>query len=401
MKIRENVLISELTTMQIGGPARYVAEIETPQDIDTICRFAETHLFPTFFIGGGANTIGHDEGFSGILIKNVMQGIKDENGLLTIMGGETWDKVVEYACSKGYTGIEALSKIPGSAGAAPVQNIGAYGQDISAVFKSAEVYDTTTKSYKELTASDMKFSYRKSILNTTARGRYFVLWITLQLKPGQMSRPFYNSIESYIDEHHPTDFTPQGIRDIVSVIRADKLPDPAEKPSSGSFFKNIYLDWQEAEKAEERHYPVHRGRDGNKINSGWLIEQAGFKGQLLFGMRVCPTAALVLINESAYRYENLAKARNHIASKVYDMFGYQLEQEPVEIIDPKKNYQAPGSTQFYDRPGSQPISPISLATPANSTAFPTIESNFRNMTKQEEDPDALPFLKRPEGPKND
>ncbi|MBR2802983.1 UDP-N-acetylmuramate dehydrogenase [Candidatus Saccharibacteria bacterium] len=348
MKIRENILIAELTTMQIGGPARYVAEVETLQDIDTIYRFAETNLFPTFFLGGGANTIGHDDGFSGVIIINAMRGIKDEDGLLTIMGGEPWDNVVEYACSKGYTGIEALSKIPGNAAAAPVQNIGAYGQDISQVFVSAEVYDTTTKSFKTLQKSDLNFGYRKSILNSTARGRYFVLSITLRLSKGQMSRPFYNSIEAYIEENHSTDFSPQDIREIVSTIRAAKLPDPAEQPSSGSFFKNVYLDWQEAEKAEEKHYPVHRGHDGNKINSGWLIEQAGFKGQILYGMRVCPTAALVLINESAYSYENLAKARNQIASKVYDMFGYQLEQEPVEIINPKKNYQAPGATPFYD-----------------------------------------------------
>ena len=147
-----------------------------------------------------------------------------------------------------------------------------------------------------------------------------------------MPRPFYNSIEKYISEQGLTDFSPTGIRKIVSAIRADKLPDPREKASSGSFFKNVYLTDEEAEKAESKGYPVHRGKDGNKINSGWLIEKCGFSGQLLHGMRVNPKASLVLINESAGSYANLAKARSEIIGAVYDKFGYWLEQEPMEIV---------------------------------------------------------------------
>lgn len=147
-----------------------------------------------------------------------------------------------------------------------------------------------------------------------------------------MPRPFYNSIERYITENNLTDFSPKGIREIVSKIRADKLPDPKEKASAGSFFKNIYLTNEQAEAAENKGYPVHRGKDGNKINSGWLIEQAGLKGQLLYGFRVSDKAALVLINESAKSYEDLKKARSEIIGKVYDKFGYWLEQEPVEIV---------------------------------------------------------------------
>ena len=136
---------------------------------------------------------------------------------------------------------------------------------------------------------------------------------------------------AYIAEHNITDFSPQSIRSIVSAIRADKLPDPLEIASAGSFFKNIYLSREEAEKAEEKGYPVHHGQDGHKINSGWLIEQAGFKGQLLHGIRVNEKACLVLINESATSYQDLKKARDEIASTVYDKFGYWLKQEPEEL----------------------------------------------------------------------
>lgn len=336
MRINENILISSLTTMRLGGPARYVIEVEAPEDIPNAYNFAASNQLPTFVLGYGANTLGHDEGYNGVIIISRMNGIKEEeteNGTkLTIMSGEYWDNVVDYACKKGLTGIEALSKIPGLTGAAPVQNIGAYGQEIADTLESIEVYDTTSGSFRTLSHDDLGFSYRKSILNTTEKNRYFVISITLLLKKGQMPRPFYRSVEKYISDHNITDFSPQSIRDIVSAIRKDKLPDPMEKASAGSFFKNIYIADEEVDNAESKGYPVYRGKDGNKINSGWFIEHAGFSGELLHGIRVSDKASLVLINESAKSYEDLAKARNEIINKVYDLYGYWLEQEPVEIV---------------------------------------------------------------------
>ena len=331
MRINENILISSLTTMRLGGPAKYVLEIEQPSDIPKAYKFAHERDLPIFVLGYGANTIGHDEGFDGVIIINRMTGITKSGNKFKIMAGEYWDNVVAYACERGLTGIEALSKIPGLAGAAPVQNIGAYGQEVATTLVEIEVFDSVTNSFKTLSKQDLNFSYRKSILNTSEKGRYFVISITLELKPGQMERPFYNSIERYITEHSITDFSPMGIRTIVSAIRADKLPDPLEKASAGSFFKNIYLSENDVDDAEAKGYPVYHGRDGNKINSGWLIEQVGLKGALLHGFRVSDKAALVLINESATSYEDLKKARSEIVNKVYDKFGYWLEQEPEEI----------------------------------------------------------------------
>ncbi len=371
MKVNENILISSLTTMRLGGPARYVLEVEKPEDVADAYGFAEQYRLPAFALGYGANTIGHDEGYNGVIIINRMKGITMLNGqdelfegipepgkarisaprpwrrdeatrpeknhlghspiILKVMGGEYWDDVVAYAVDKGLTGIEALSKIPGLAAAAPVQNIGAYGQEIADTLVEIEVYDTADKTYKTLTKSDLNFSYRKSILNSTEKNRYFVISITLELKPGEMTRPFYNSIEKYIAEHNITDFSPKSIRAIVSEIRASKLPDPLEQASAGSFFKNIYLNDAAADIAENKGYPVYRGKDGNKINSGWLIEQAGLSGKLLHGIRVSDKASLVLINESAKSYNDLAAARSEIVSKVYDKFGFWLEQEPVEL----------------------------------------------------------------------
>ena len=335
MNIRENIPLSKLTTMRLGGPAKYVIDIEDESEIKEAYTFAKKHNLPTFILGGGANTIAKDEGFPGVILRYTKTGTttKEEKShySITAQAGEPWDNVVAYACKQGLTGIEALSRIPGLSGAAPVQNIGAYGQDISQTIDHATAYDTKTQEFTTLTREDFGFSYRKSILNTVKKGRYFITSITLNLHQGQMQRPFYNSIEAYIEANKITDFSPQSIRQIVSQIRADKLPDPTTTPSAGSFFKNIYLTENEAKDAEAKGIPVHHGHDGFKINSGWLIEQSGLKGKLLHGIRVNDKAALVLINESATSYQDLEKARTEIINTIKTKFGYQLEQEPVEL----------------------------------------------------------------------
>ena len=334
MKILENVELKNLTTMRLGGPTRYLIEIEESAEVENAHNFAVERNLPIAILGGGANTIAKDQGFDGVIIKNVMTGIENEKlspSCITIMGGTVWDDAVAYACERGLTGIEALSKIPGLAGAAPVQNIGAYGQDISNTFVSAEVYDFETNNFRTLSKVDFGFAYRKSILNTTEKGRYFVISITLKLAEGEMKRPFYNSLEKYLSDHNITDCSPQKIREVVSKIRTDKLPDPEQIASAGSFFKNIYLSDEEAARAEKNNIPVYRGHDGNKINSGWLIEACGLKGQLMHGIRVSNEAALVLINESAQSYADLAMARAEIVAAVKQKFGYTLEQEPVEL----------------------------------------------------------------------
>ena len=242
MKIKTDVLISSLTTMRIGGPAKFVIEIEKLEDILPSIEFAESKNLPIFILGGGANTIGYDEGYNGVILLNRIKGIEFNGDNVRAMGGEVWDELVAVACEKGLTGIEALSRIPGTVGAAPVQNIGAYGQEVADTLASVEVFDLKKKVFTILNKKSLGFAYRKSILNTAEQGRYFVVAINLQLKKGMMKRPFYKSIEQYIEANKVTDFSPMSIRQIVSKIRADKLPDPKMIASSGSFFKNIYLD---------------------------------------------------------------------------------------------------------------------------------------------------------------
>lgn len=338
MVIRENVPISSLTTMRLGGNARYVVWVDSTEDIRVAYDFAREKEIPIWILGGGANTIGHDEGFSGVIVICDMKGIEivSENEGETIlrgMGGEIWDDFVRFACEKGYSGIEAMSLIPGTLGAAPVQNIGAYGQDISQVIEMIEVFDAKTNEFVKLSRSEMGLGYRNTRFNHGEdAGRFFIYAVTVKLHKNQLVPPFYNSLQRYIDEHNITDFSPIKIREMVCKIRNEKLPDPKKVASAGSFFKNIQLSTERADTAEKQGIPVWRNEDGSgKINSGWLIEQCGLKGKIMRGIRVSDKAALVLINESAKSYADLAAARDEIIGTVAERFGLILEQEPVEI----------------------------------------------------------------------
>lgn len=351
MEIRENVPIAGLTTMRLGGNARYVISVKTPAEVAEAYDFARRHCLETWVMGGGANTIGHDEGFDGVIILNEIKGIFVQQGdnlvavedvnrealgdemILTGMAGEVWDDFVQVACDLGYSGVEALSMIPGTLGAAPVQNIGAYGQDIAQVIMSVEAYDTQIGEVVTIAKSEMKMGYRHTRFNHgTDAGRFVILSVTVKLHRGELQRPFYNSLERYIEKYHETNFSPSNIRRMICEIRSEKLPDPKEVASAGSFFKNVFVDKAGADVAEVKGIPVWRNADGSgKINSGWLIEQCGLKGEKLFGFKVSDKAALVLINESATSYQDLDQARQTIIDAVQAKFGFCLSQEPVEI----------------------------------------------------------------------
>lgn len=360
MKIRENVPISELTTMRLGGATRYLVEVEQEDDIRAAYEFARERGLPVWIMGGGANTIGRDEGFAGVIILNRLKGIFVQQGdklvaaqdlddaelggelIVVAMGGEIWDDLVKFAAEKGYTGIEAMSMIPGTVGAAPVQNIGAYGQELSQVVESVRAYDTKSGEIVTLTKPEMKMGYRTTRFNTGEDvGRFFIISVTLKLRRGELEPPFYNSLQRYIDEHGVKDFSPVSIRKMVCEIRDQKLPDPEKVASAGSFFKNVRVTPEEVESVKAKGMPVWVNADGSgKLNSGWLIEACELKGKEMYGFRVSDKAALVLINESAKSYADLAKARQEVIDAVREKFGFVLEQEPVEIYHETNNIQS-------------------------------------------------------------
>ena len=332
MNIRENIPIKELTTMRLGGPAKFVIEIEKPEDCTEAFEFAKEKGLPFYFLGAGANSLGLDSGFDGALILNQIKGIEvlkeSENELIVKAGGgEIWDDFVQFVVNKNFSGCEAMAKIPGTVGAAPVQNIGAYGQEAKDTLESVEVYDSLLDEYKEIKAEDCDFAYRHSIFNSGEnKGRYLILSATFKFTKHQLEQPFYNSLQTYLDEHSIKDYSPKSIYAAVAEIRKNKLPDPKEEASAGSFFKNIILDY------EPKDIPFRETQDGKyKINTGWLLENAGLKGKTFHGFKISDKAALILINVSGETYKDLEKAVAEISQIIKDKYGLDLEPEPVKI----------------------------------------------------------------------
>ena len=325
--------------MKIGGTTRFMTDVTTINELSQVIANAKNKNIPFFILGSGSNVIARDEEYTGLIIRVRIPGfdvVNEDYSTTTIKlgAGEIWDEVVSRTVDMNLIGIEAMSDIPSYCGAAPVQNIGAYGQEIADTLVSLEAYDIEAGQVVTLTNEECKFTYRDSIFRSEARGRYIITSITLQLYKAAPEPPFYKGVQDYFDEHGVTIYTPKAIREAVIAIRHEKLPNPAERPNAGSFFKNAIIEqWQLDELL--RDYPdaphYEMGDDRHKIPSGWLIEQCGFKGQLLHGIRVNPANALVLINESATGYLDLSLARNEITQAVQDRFHISIEQEPLEI----------------------------------------------------------------------
>lgn len=339
LQFHEHVSLAPYLTMRLGGTTHAMVDVSSRDDITTVCNHAEDKGLPIFVIGGGSNTLAHDEEYGGIIVRNRLLGFEvvsedDTSVIITVGAGEILDDVIARCVDMKLSGIEALSAIPGTAGAAPVQNVGAYGQEIADTLVSLEAYDRQARQFVTLQAADCEFSYRHSIFRGRNAGQYIISSITLQLSKQAPRPPFYQAVQNYLTEHNINQPTPHDIRQAVTTIRAHKLPDPAKLPNTGSFFKNAIVDKTTFSTIQQEYptVPHYIMSDGQiKIPSGWLIEQTGLKGSLLHGMKVHDKNAVVLINHSARSYNDIVAARNEIIAAVRQKFGITIVQEPLEI----------------------------------------------------------------------
>lgn len=336
--MQENIPLKDYTTMKIGGPARYLATAHTREElVQLVAQAGET---PLLVLGQGSNVIVSDQGFAGLVILNRITGfeIYDQDPSATkikVGAGENWDSVVQRATENGLSGIECLSAIPGYCGAAPVQNIGAYGQEIADTLIELEAYDLKNKQFVTFSNADCDFTYRKSIFNSgSEKGRYIITSLSLQLEKTIMQPPFYSSLQQYLDTHQITDYSPYNLRGAVIAIRAVKLPDPKTTPNTGSFFKNPIIENWQAEQLRSEYPDVKifpMGDNLSKIAAGWLVENSGVKGLEMDGFKLFETNALVITNQGTGTYQGLVHIRENIISAVRDKFRIKLEQEPEEV----------------------------------------------------------------------
>lgn len=337
MNIQENVSLADYSTMRLGGKARYLAKVNSEREIIELVDWTADKKIDYLMIGGGSNIIWRDEGYQGLVILNKIKGLEvlaedDKSTTIRVGAGEVWDDVVAWSVDRNLSGIEFLSAIPGSAGAGPVQNIGAYGAEIADTLVEVAVYDKMQRTFVSIPAKECAFGYRTSRFKTTDRGRFVITSLVLRLKKANPSPPFYESLAAELEAENIHDYTPATVRRAVISIRKIKLPDPSLVANNGSFFTNPIIDQAKFDQLKSK-YPDIKGwpHDGQiKVAAGWLVEKAGFSGvhDQQTGMATWPQNALVLINEHAASTADLLKFKQYICDKVAEMFDITLEQEP-------------------------------------------------------------------------
>lgn len=329
--------------MRLGGPAAYLAEVESRHDVTEALAWAEAQNLPTIMIGEGSNIVWTDKGFNGLVLVNKIMRfetytIDASTMYVTVGSGENWDNVVARVVETGYSGIEQLSLIPGTAGAAPVQNIGAYGRELSDVVAVVEVYDKQEKKFVTLPRMDCGFAYRTSRFKGTDRGRFYITAVTLHLTHNFPRPPFYPALQQYFKDHQITEYTPDVVRKAVIEIRNSKLPNPINVANCGSFFTNPIIEAGKLNMLLTDHPTImywHLDDGQVKLSAAWLIEQCGFKNvhDQETGMATWDKQPLVLVNERAQSTAQLLAFRQKIIDTVKNRFGVTLEQEPDLLGD--------------------------------------------------------------------
>jgi UDP-N-acetylmuramate dehydrogenase len=344
MQVSEQVPLASYTTFGIGGPARWFIEASTEDEVLEAVRFAREQNAPLFVLGGGSNLLVSDAGFPGVVLHIAVKGIQQQTlegkTHFSVAAGEDWDAFVSLAVEQNCGGIECLAGIPGSIGGTPVQNVGAYGQEVAETIRSVRVLDLKSLRFVELGNKECGFAYRRSIFNTNERGRYIVVRVDYVLASDASAALSYADLKQYFQNWE----APPSLGEVSTAVREIRrrkgmliVPGDADCRSAGSFFKNPVVSAEHFSqiKAEAggANVPRYPAADGSvKIPAAWLLDQAGFhKGYALGQAGISSKHTLALINRDGASASDIAALRDVIVAKVLDKFAIRLEQEPVWV----------------------------------------------------------------------
>src|SRR5215472_14692533 len=348
MLLEENVPLAPLTTFRIGGPARYFVEAHTPVEVAEVAAHTQSQGLPLFVLGGGSNLVVGDSGWPGLVLRIAITGIErrpgetDGKAIFDVGAGEIWDRFVSEAVRASCAGVECLSGIPGSVGGTPVQNVGAYGQEVSHTIESVEVFDLKDRQVRELCNEACGFSYRSSIFNTSEKGRFIILRVTYALTPRGKPHLEYADLKRHFEGRESVP-TLAETREAVRYIRARKgmliIEGDPDCRSAGSFFKNPVLSEPQHEdlrqRAEAKHLtvPSYPALDRTqKVSAAWLVEHSGFSRGFGSGhVGISSKHSLAIVNRGNATAAEVLALKDQIQQRVEEIWGVRLEPEPIFV----------------------------------------------------------------------
>jgi UDP-N-acetylmuramate dehydrogenase len=343
--IQENVPLASLTTLKVGGPARYFLEAHTVADVGEAVDYARSRNLPLFVLGGGTNLLVADNGWPGLVLKIAITGINHEGHhpvRFEAGAGEDWDEFVALTVKHDCAGLECLSGVPGSVGGTPVQNVGAYGQEVAQTIDSVEVLDTQAGKEREIFNPECQFKYRSSIFNTAQRGRFIITRVNYLLTHGRELQIAYADLKNHFADRK-TAPTLAEIRQAVLQIRASKamliVPGDEDSRSAGSFFKNPLLSQEQYQQLHQRarargleipNYPALEAQ--HKVSAAWLVEHSGFpKGYSNGAVGISRKHTLAIVNRGGAKAADIVALKDQIQTSVYKTWGIRLDTEPVMV----------------------------------------------------------------------
>ncbi|MBD2859077.1 UDP-N-acetylmuramate dehydrogenase [Spongiibacter sp. KMU-158] len=335
-EIREQVDLQPFNTLSLPVWADYFCTVHDTAELKAALGFVNEKQLPVCLLGGGSNSVFKGD-FPGLVIQIALKGITcEEQGtrrLVSVAAGENWDHFVRHCLHSGWYGIENLIAIPGSVGAAPIQNIGAYGVELSACLHSVTGVHIDSLQEQTLSAAECELGYRDSVFKNRLRDKFVITEISLELSSDAQAQLQYPALKEALPDHYPP--TPELVAQTVEVVRASKLPDPATEPNAGSFFKNPIIDVEQAEQLLKQfpdlpHWPIAEGKVSGKVKlaAAWLVQHCGWKGRRMGPVGVHPKQAIVLVNYEGGSAAELLALATAIQQEVFNTFSVSLDIEP-------------------------------------------------------------------------